>query len=414
MLNGTTINFRYISQRGKTSEDGQTTSNLLSATYDAVTVDQVEDPGIVEKDFFDIMGRLRGTTPYRGSDASMPLSGPRWLIVTCNPTSNWFYRKIIKPLHMYLERGIIHDDLLVNPTTRKPIVELFEGSTYENKNNLPEDFLVGLEASYTGQMRERYLMGKWAAFEGLVYPNFREEIHMMDEQDMISYLLDLSKKHVQVRAIEGYDFGIASPSCYLIGFVDNYSRVFVLDGFYKSEMSLEDQAHEMRRLRDKWANYGIKIKDPIIADPDLFKRKSSGDYKVTGTTIAGRLMDDFGIKLRPGDNAITAGIMKTSSYLNQYSHLPPINDPAERSAMIYFNGRLDFIRDEFNNYFWKRNPQGDKTDVPIDRNDHAMDTIKYMLSFRPRPGEIIIPKSEITPAYMFWHEVDDKSARRIF
>ena len=56
LKNGTTINFRYIAQQGKLGNEA-TTSNLLSATYDAVIVDQMEDPEIVHKDFLDLLGR---------------------------------------------------------------------------------------------------------------------------------------------------------------------------------------------------------------------------------------------------------------------------------------------------------------------------------------------------------------------
>ena len=56
-VNGTTINFRYIAQR-KTTDDGSSTSNLLSATYDLIVVDQLEDPEIIHKDFKDLMGPL--------------------------------------------------------------------------------------------------------------------------------------------------------------------------------------------------------------------------------------------------------------------------------------------------------------------------------------------------------------------
>ena len=52
LVNGTTINFRYIAQR-KSTEDGGSTSNLLSATYDLIVVDQIEDPEIIPfKDLF--------------------------------------------------------------------------------------------------------------------------------------------------------------------------------------------------------------------------------------------------------------------------------------------------------------------------------------------------------------------------
>ena len=48
LKNGTTVNFRYIAQQGKAGNES-TTSNLLSATYDAIFVDQMEDPEIVHK-----------------------------------------------------------------------------------------------------------------------------------------------------------------------------------------------------------------------------------------------------------------------------------------------------------------------------------------------------------------------------
>ncbi|MCI0557527.1 MAG: terminase family protein [Nitrososphaera sp.] len=410
MHNGTTVNFRYISQRGKTSEDGQTTSNLLSATYDFIGVDQVEDPGIIEKDFFDLIGRLRGSTPYRGSDPTMPPSGPRWLCLTCNPTSNWFYRRIIKPYHLYLHKGTITPELLVSPATGKPIIELFEGSTYENAANLSPDVLDTMEATYSGQMRDRYLLGKWAAYEGLVYPNFQEELHMLDKDFIMTYLNDLVvNRRIRIQALEGYDFGMTNPSCYILAFIDDFSRVFCIDGFYKSEFPLEDQAAMIMLIRSRYEHL-LNFTSPISADPSLFRKKTMPGYKILGTTVAQRFME-LGIRMRPADNSISAGIMKVSSYLNTYAHLPIISPP-DKSSYLYFSNDLEFVRDEFGNYFWKRNPQGELEDEPIDRGDHAMDTIKYMLSFRPKPGEIKIPKSEVVPAWMFWHEVDEK--RRAF
>lgn len=407
---GTTINFRYIAQRGKTSEDGQTTSNLLSATYDFIGVDQVEDPGIIEKDFLDLMGRLRGTTPYRGSDPTMPPSGPRWLCLTCNPTSSWVYRRLVKPLHMYLQKGVISDALFVNKRTGKPVIELFEGPTHANEANLPADFIEGMEATLSGQMRDRFLLGKWAAYEGLVYPNFREELHMLPRETILRYLDDLVvNRKIKVKGIEGYDFGISAPSCYLLGFIDGYGRVFIIDGFYKKELPLEEQAEKIIRLRGKYSDR-IIFDAPICADPSLFRKKTMPGYKILGTTIAQKYDDELHIKMRPADNSIASGIVKTSSYLNTYSYLPRIDD-SNKSSLLYFTDDLEFIKDEFGNYFWKRNPQGEFEDEPIDRNNHAMDAIKYLLSFRPKPGEIAIPKSEIVPAYMFWHEGEENAAR---
>lgn len=184
LTNGTTINFRYIAQQGKasTEDGGQTTSNLLSATYDWIIVDQLEDPEITEKDFNDLLGRLRGNARYIGNDPTMPLTGPRWFIGCVNPTRNWVYRKLVAPLKKYLEHGIITDELLClrepaeldngvpNPDVDKPILDdegrpqllisLVEGSTYTNKHNLGADFIATLpmcwpRRSSTYRMRQR-------------------------------------------------------------------------------------------------------------------------------------------------------------------------------------------------------------------------------------------------------------------
>ena len=90
------------------------TSNLLSATYDWIIVDQMEDPEITEKDFDDLLGRLRGMTPYAGDDPTMPRTGPRWFIVTANPTRNWFYKKLIRPYQLYKQHNVIGRSIAVH------------------------------------------------------------------------------------------------------------------------------------------------------------------------------------------------------------------------------------------------------------------------------------------------------------
>jgi hypothetical protein len=163
MHNGSTINFRYVSQRGKNTADGSSSSNLLSATYDWIGVDQIEDPGIGHKDLLDLMGRLRGQTPYRpaeSNDSTMPSTGPRWVMLTANPSPNWFFKEIVQPYLIWKKSGVRTPKLIVDTETGSPIMELYEGSTYTNAENLPPDYIKGLESTYKGQMRERFLEGK--------------------------------------------------------------------------------------------------------------------------------------------------------------------------------------------------------------------------------------------------------------
>jgi len=406
LVNGSSVMFRYISQKGKNREDGTSTSNLLSATYDFIGVDQIEDPEIAHKDFLDLLGRLRGHAIYRPGvgeeDPTMPDSGPRWFCWTANPAHNWLYREIVHPWHLWKNKGIYTEKLLIDSKTHMPIMDLFEGDIYSNEDNLDEDYIRTQEAAYKGQMRDRYLLGKWAAFEGLVHPGYDHDRHVMTRGQMIDHLLDCLERHVDVKVIEGYDFGIAANSCYMFGFIDDYGRVFILDGFYRREYNLYDQPDGIREIREKYDNM-IKATEKINGDPAIFRRQVIAKQKNTGDTIA-RILSDNQIAVRPSSNDVLAGIAKVNGYLSGHIKIPHAVTLEKPGPLIYFCADLTWIEDEISSYYWKKNPQGMNLDEPLDGNDDAMNTLKYLLARQPQPADIVIPENILPPGYMFWQE----------
>lgn len=414
--NGSQINFRYIAQQGKALE--QSTSNLLSATYDFAIIDQMEDPEITEKDFYDILGRLRGNTVYRGRNPLMPKSGPRFLIMTVNPTANWFYKRIVRPIQIYEATGKITDDLLCERDDRgmpilidgKPImlVELFEAPTYANKRNLGADFIKTLESTYRGQMRDRFLLGKWASYEGLIYPEYDDAVNVVTHSDMGSYIERLSAMNYRIPWIEGYDFGIASPSCYLAAFICPFGGVHVVDGFYKPEMSIKEQSKEIATIR---ARYGIEDQF-IYGDPSIFRR-TSVNAKTVGKSTSEMFHEESNgtVRFVRGNRDILNGITKVKSYLVPQVHMTNPYSGQTTAPLLYFSDHLSFIQDEITAYMWKKAPDGRPTDEPVDKDDHAMDTIKYMLSDRPSIGTILLDMNTV-PSYMQWHERDVASTPR--
>jgi hypothetical protein len=402
LKNGSTINFRYIQQR-KQGEDGVATSNLLSATYDWAIVDQIEDPGITHKDFLDLLGRLRGSTSYKGSDPTMPMSGPRWLLLTCNPTANWVYKKIVKPWHSYLATGVVPDDLLHDPHTREPMIEIIEGATYENAHNLDADFITGLEAAYTGQMRDRFLMGEWAAYEGLVYPAFSSVTHMIKRMEMVKILEEARDHKRKLNGVQALDLGMVSPSCYLLGFTDHHGRVFIIDGFYEPTPNISRLGELIVNLQYKYLDW-IDFDMPISADPAIFKRTVTDGTGKSATTVAKLLKQDWELNIVPAQNDITSGIMKVSEYLTMKPGLHYLdNQPA--GPAIYFNEELDFIENEMTGYFWQSDGDGNRIDVPRDKNDHAMDAVKYLLSKLPEASKLLYKVVKPEPEWMQWQEV---------
>jgi hypothetical protein len=420
LTNGSVINFRYIAQQGKNTDSS--TSNLLSATYDYIVVDQIEDPEIVDKDFDDLLGRLRGNTPYTGDDPSMPDTGPRWFIITCNPTRNWVYKKLVNPLHDY-NSGRYNPELLcaVNDDGTPvmvdgmpvPLMELFEGSTYENKENLAGDFIKTLEAAYRGQMRDRYLLGQWAAYEGLVYPTWDSNSHFIKHDEVVNYYMTLQRNGFKPTILEGYDHGLAAPSCYLFAFVDHVGNVCIMDGFYEKEKQLDWLGPEIKRIRREYNVVDKGMESPkIFADPALFRR-TPGTRQTVGLRVAGMFQDYYDIFMVQGNNDITSGIHKVSGYLNpQAFHRSPFTGEFN-SPYLYVSDRLPFFENEVTNYYWAKDTYGEYTDKPVDRNDHCMDALKYMLSKRPAVATVL---SKIAngnkPAHMRWNEIERTTDQR--
>lgn len=409
LKNGTEINFRYVSQQGKNEES--TTSNLLSATYDLIVIDQIEDPEINHKDFLDLMGRLRGSTPYTGDDPSMPKSGPRWFIVTCNPTRNWFFSKVVKPLQEYERSGRVTEDLIIDKRGEL-LIDLVEGATYENRANLGEDYIELLEASYRGQMRDRFLLGKWAAYEGLVFWMFDDDVHTVSKRAAEQYYWDMLSAGFVPEILEGYDHGMIVPSCYLFGYVDFMGNTILLDGFYKKEFPIGDATKEIKRIREKYVVSNIvDATRPIYADPSLMRR-GAASKKVVGQTVADIFWDNGrGVRLVRGNADINNGIIKMQGYLlSQKNHQHPLSGHFQ-SPYLYVADELDFVVDEFNNYYWQTNTSGDKVDKPQDKNDHAMNAIKYMLSKRPNVAKLV-PKMPVpVPNWLQWQERDLEAAK---
>ena len=348
----------------------------------------------------------------------MPKTGPRWIVLTLNPTRNWCYKELITPLHHYLKTGVITDELLCrrNVDNHRPmlddagkpdlLIELFEGSTYENKENLGEDFIQALESSYRGQMRDRFLLGLWGSYEGLIYPEFDEASHMIRRDAAESYLDMLVKNNYEINWLEGYDYGLAEQSCYLNSFVDPYGNIIILDGFYRKEYALGEQIKEVGTIRDK---YGTPHSRHIDADPAIFRRGAGGTHLV-GRSVADMLWNHGdGLMVRRGNNNIINGITKVQEYIAPIKmHKHPIT--LEYGAPhIYFVDDLEFIAEEFNAYSWNTHSKsGEREDKPkLGQKDHSMDVIKYMLSRRPKISKLNpnpIPK---LPSNRQWQELED-------
>src|SRR5678816_1580268 len=109
---------------------------------------------------------------------------------------------------------------------------------------------------------------------------YNDITHSVEHTDIMKLWNKLIDDGYMIPIIDGYDFGIAVPSCYLMAFVDNDGNVIIVDGFYKSEMGILEQADKIRSIRQRW---GLPQDQDCWADPNIFKRYGGNSGNVNET-----------------------------------------------------------------------------------------------------------------------------------
>jgi hypothetical protein len=86
--------------------------------------------------------------------------------------------------------------------------EMVHATTYDNQQNLPADYIDLQELAIQGdeQLRQQEIEGLFVSFEGLVYPQFNEELHVRHSDPCPWDSPQLIKR------IAGVDFGGGDPS----------------------------------------------------------------------------------------------------------------------------------------------------------------------------------------------------------
>lgn len=74
----------------------------------------------------------------------------------------------------------------------KGVGRVYESSTHDNLQNLPDDYLDTLYQQYGRETAEarRYIQGEWVGYTGLVYSEFRESIHLINPLEVEEMLGD--------------------------------------------------------------------------------------------------------------------------------------------------------------------------------------------------------------------------------
>lgn len=275
------------------------------------------------KEIFEML-KSRLDKPYSCFDGSLNPEGP-----------NHWLKKFLdnEGLDQYIQHYIIDD----NPF-------------------LPVDYVDNLKREYTGTVYyDRYILGKWALAEGLIYPMYANAIvDEVPDDEVLEYCVSMDYGTMNAFAMllwERHSDGIwyATRGYYYSG-RDTGVQKTDLEYLTDIEKILSDIVTAIRNTNsDLTDSYIGSLKLPVIIDP-------------SAASFIALLKKTDWAKVISADNAVLDGIRDTASciYNNKIKILSSIPE----------------WKKEVEGYVWDEKETEDK---PIKVNDHFMDATRYFV-----------------------------------
>jgi len=241
------------------------------------------------------------------------------LFGTTNPDNpnHWFKQK-------FIDRRAELDFLLME--------FLIDDNTFLDKR-----YVEALKKEYTGVFYRRFILGEWCSAEGLVYPMFDPQKHIVEE---VPKAKGTAEYYISI------DYGTLNPCSMGLWQLDDRCAVRIKESYYsgkKSKKLLTDEEY-YTRLQSLAEGYKINC---VIIDP------SAASFIATI-----RRHGEFNV--RKADNNVLNGIRIAGSLL-------------QSERLLIHKCCTDAIR-EFGAYCWDENAA---QDTVVKEFDHAMDDIRY-------------------------------------
>ena len=267
--------------------------------------------------------------------ALMPRSFVEQAMARCsiNGSKFWFNCNPEHPYHWFYREWILKAD---------EKNALYLHFTMDDNPSLSKEIKNRYKSLYSGVFYERFVLGKWCAAQGLVYPNFNEKKHIFADGETKGF----SEYYLSC------DYGTVNPmSVGLWGIKDGvYYR---LREFYYSSRERGSQKTDSEyydELKNLAKVVGIEKISAVVIDPSAASFieciRRNGEFRVI-----------------PADNDVLKGISRVSELINT-------------EKIKIHSSCTDCIR-EFSLYCWDLNSVKETVKK---ENDHAMDDLRYLVS----------------------------------
>jgi len=308
---------------------------LMSTEYDIIAVFEATE--LSEDDWEKLTTRLRnGKAPYQQ------------IIADCNPAS---------PTH-WLKRRADRGQMAVFPSSHKDNPRLWKGDDWTPEGRR---YLATLN-SLTGHRRARLLDGKWAAAEGLVYPEFDASTHVITTRVISD----------SWRRIVSIDFGYVHPFVAQWWAIDEDGRMYLYRELYRSQRIVADHAKQILEL-----SKGERI-SAFISDHDAEDRATLAAAGIQ--TIAAD--KDH----RTGRDAVHARLRVQADGRPRLFILADCT--VETDPVLYGKKRPTSTLAEFDCYAYPKGMDGKaEKEEPVKECDDGMDAMRYAVMWLDSPNK---------------------------
>jgi phage terminase large subunit len=283
---------------------------------------------IPEDSFLMLQARLRG-------ELGQPLQG--WITTTPNG-HDWIYQKFVAPA-LAGRQDLLNDYRYVL------------SKTSEN-HHLPSDLVSRLYRDYPEEWRKRYLDAEFNVFEGQIYTEFDEAIHVIDP-------IDIPRGWGWFRVI---DPGYRNPTAVIWGAVDFDGRIYIVSDYLVAQQPLSVHA---QNIIDRTRALTGQPHVLTLIDPAAKQRTANSELSVI------EQLRSFGIYAEPANNDVWAGIQRVKQYF------------IEKKLFIFKTCQATI--QELKNYRWKPKRVTDLADPkeePLKKDDHLVDCVRYIVMKR--------------------------------
>jgi phage terminase large subunit len=311
---------------------------------------------------FDVFAQLQTRLRNHATDKHMG-------IVSTNPDLNWIRTDFLlksEVIEGATETYVQHEEE-IDPNFSTHIAAT-------NKNiYLPDDFYETVAKNKPEWYVKRYLEGSFSFTEGAVYPMFNKNVVDIDPREIREKV-----RRQGWKVVVGADWGLRDPTVQLLAAIDpKTGTVYIYDEYYEANTSIPKNAKEMKKRTEHipLGSMQSMVMDPSGARRNPHDKRSIFDHYA-----------EYGLFFKSGNNRIEAGIQKVYSYFSL-------------DKLKILKSCVNTINEGINYKYKPAELDSDKNleEVPIDKDNHAMDSLRYLCQELPDDPDQLINEVHFIP-----------------